>query len=321
MDEKSVTVDIGGSQLSDLNKPRKTIKRQVKQNQKENSHSYKKLKQDLIKKLAKYRSDVQNFNQEPPKQESSFGDTLQTLNTLENKYEQKNSNTNNTPSRTKILDTDYDTMVQHVKNEPVYGCLKSGKKKTLKQLKNDDKQNFVSFVPYNSSVHIDTIDSRLKNRQQQFLLLKNKRKQELNTNTNVIINDNSITNTNSEITSKIQNENTTDQSLVKHEPKESIQPKRTKKVKRIKKTCRIGKYDGKVVVLLPNQKTRKKIEKDVCNIDSLSLYKVKEYLRSKHLISVGCTAPESILRETMKNSLLSGDIEKDKASLKVSDLL
>lgn len=292
MAEKSVTIE--GINITDITKKsRKTVKQKPKSNAS--------LKKQLIQRLAKYRSDLkasENSNTSDSTDESnSFDTTMHTLNLLENNY-QKSQENDSEKIKLDLVETDFDTHVNTVQKEPNYGCLKRGKKKTLKQIKNNQSQHNVMFQPTNSSVSIDQIDNRLKERQKLFLDMKEKRKEELH---------------------KEHNELSKNTPLPM--PTKGGKAKKTKKVKKIKKTCKIGKYDGKVVLLLPNKKTRKKIHDDIIQIDTIPVYKIKEYLRSKKLIKPGCTAPENVLRETMKNTILSGDIEKDKECLQISDMM
>lgn len=297
MEEKSVTIE--GLNFTDITKPtRKTTKQKPKSNTS--------LKKQLIQRLAKYRSDLKaggkSNNSESQEESNTFDTTMHTLNLLEDNY-QKSQNKNQTKSdsfRLDLVESDFDTHVKTVQKEPNYGCLKKGRKKTLKQIQNDTAHHDVMFQPTNETVSIDQIDIRLKERQKKFLDMKEKRKKELN-------------HASPELSTQ-QPQNTTT-------PSKGGEAKKTKKVKKIKKTCRIGKYDGKVVVLLPNKKTRKKIHDDIIQIDTIPVYKIKEYLRAKKMIKPGCTAPENVLRETMKNTILSGDVEKDQESIQIADIL
>lgn len=298
MAEKSVTIE--GWNFTDINKKsRKTVKQKPKSNSS--------LKKQLIQRLAKYRSDLgANSNTSEHHEESNtFDTTMNTLNLLEDNYQKskEKDHCELTPFKLNLLETDVNSNLKTDQKEPNYGCLKKGNKKTLKQIKNHQSQHNVMFKPTNASIYIDQIDNRLKERQKLFLDMKERRTKELNQESN-------------EITAH-PFQNTQEQPLENKGGK----VKKTKRVKKIKKTCKIGKYDGKVVILLPNKKTRKKIHDDIIQIDTIPVYKIKEYLRSKKLIKAGCTAPENVLRETMKNTILSGDVEKDKECIQISDML
>ena len=92
-----------------------------------------------------------------------------------------------------------------------------------------------------------------------------------------------------------------------------LKPGKTlKKMKQLKTTTKrfihLGKKNGRVGVLIKNQKTRKKILKDTNTLKKRPLSKVKDYLRKHNLIKIGSTAPEHIIRGIYENSFLSGDI-------------
>lgn len=309
MAEKSVIIE--GLHFNDISKK---SRKNVKQKPKSNAS----LKKQLIQRLAKYRKDLKEGKQLDTCERTTndnpdtFDTTMHTLNMLEDNYQksQNNKRSQMEPVKLDIVETDFDTHVKKVQNEPNYGCLKKGQKKTLKQIRNSQAQHNVMFQPTNTSISIDQIDHRLKERQKMFLEMKEKRKNELNHA--------------SQEQTQLQLQLYNPKHIVNTEDIKSSsggKAKKTKKVKKIKKTCKIGKYDGKVVVLLPNKQTRKKIHDDIVQIDTIPVYKIKEYLRSKRLIKTGCTAPENILRETMKNTILSGDIEKDKECIQVTDML
>ena len=88
--------------------------------------------------------------------------------------------------------------------------------------------------------------------------------------------------------------------------------KTLKRMKQLKTTTKrfihLGKKNGKVGVLIKNQKTRKKILKDTNTLKKRPLSKIKNYLRKHNLIKIGSTAPEHIVRNIYENSFLSGDI-------------
>ena len=88
--------------------------------------------------------------------------------------------------------------------------------------------------------------------------------------------------------------------------------KTLKKMKQLKTTTKrfihLGKKNGKVGVLIKNQKTRRKILKDTNTLKKRPLSKIKKYLRKHNLIKIGSNAPEHIIRSIYENSFLSGDI-------------
>ena len=105
------------------------------------------------------------------------------------------------------------------------------------------------------------------------------------------------------------------QANMKHSIPTSTMPNRSKtlkKMKQLKTTTKrfihLGKKNGKVGVLIKNQKTRKKILKDTNTLKKRPLSKIKKYLRKHNLIKIGSNAPEHIVRSIYENSFLSGDI-------------
>jgi hypothetical protein len=176
----------------------------------------------------------------------------------------------------------------NTKPDPPYGILKHGKKplfsmynKTLKKPKFLQSSTVRPISNLNSSVHTDNFFQR----QQNLNNLKQKMSQNnLNTST---------------LNASFNSSN--------------LRPGKTfKKMKQLKTTTKrfihLGKKDGRVGVLIKNQKTRKKILKDTNTLKKRPLSKIKQYLRKHNLIKIGSTAPEHIIRSIYENSFLSGDI-------------
>lgn len=167
-----------------------------------------------------------------------------------------------------------------------YGCLKYGSKPTYKQL-NKTQRNNVSFSNDISTCKtIEQIDDVMKNRQQRLLDIQEKRQNEIKSvenKSNVI---------DSEITKQTHN-----------------------------KTVKVGKMNRSVKVLITNNKTLRKEKDEILKVDELPLPKVKEYLRSKFLIKLGSTAPEHILRDMMKDSIISGNIRNKNASTMIENTI
>lgn len=68
----------------------------------------------------------------------------------------------------------------------------------------------------------------------------------------------------------------------------------------------LGKKDGKVSVLLKNNKTRKAIQEDKKTLESATLIEVKDYLKKHFLYKPGSSAPPELLREIYKSAHLAG---------------
>jgi len=185
---------------------------------------------------------------------------------------------------------------QPLQPDPPYGILKNGKKplfsiynKTLKKpkgLTGSSNVTIPNLVVDNTnispvSVHTDQFFER----QQKLNQLK---QQMANVNNN-----NNLPNA------------TLNSSILK--PGKTL--KKMKQLKTItKRFIHLGKKNGRVGVLIKNQKTRKKILKDTHTLKKRPLSKIKHYLRKHNLIKIGSTAPEHIIRSIYENSFLSGDV-------------
>ena len=173
------------------------------------------------------------------------------------------------------------------KPDPPYGILKHGKKPLLSTYnKTLKKHNFSNPQPIlidsnhdtNSSIHTDEFFERKQKLQQ----LKQKQQGK-------------------DLSQSIKSQ--------------SVMPNRSKTMKKMKQLTtttkrfiHLGKKNGKVGVLIKNQKTRKKILKDTNTLKKRPLSKIKQYLRKHNLIKIGSTAPEHIIRSIYENSFLSGDV-------------
>ena len=165
--------------------------------------------------------------------------------------------------------------------EPVWGCLKNGKKPTYSQYKKTlKKRPVINSQPIvitepdqnNNNISINTINTSISSP-----ILERKRKLE-------------------ELKNKMNNE-----------------PVKNKKLMKRNKTIKIynlGKNKKKrsVGVLIKSGKTRKKVKIEHNILKKKALSDIKYYLRKHNLIRVGTTAPENLLRKIYENSNLSGDI-------------
>ena len=93
----------------------------------------------------------------------------------------------------------------------------------------------------------------------------------------------------------------------------STKPLIKKKVNKYKYS--LGKKDGKISVLIKNNKTRKAIQDDKKRLASATLIEVKDYLKKHFLYKPGSSAPPELLREIYRSSHLAGapvtNISKD----------
>ena len=72
----------------------------------------------------------------------------------------------------------------------------------------------------------------------------------------------------------------------------------------------LGKKKGAnhIGVLIKNRETQRKIENEVGLLKTQSLQEIKNHLREKNLIKVGCDAPVAMLRQLYEDSILTGDV-------------
>ena len=80
-----------------------------------------------------------------------------------------------------------------------------------------------------------------------------------------------------------------------------ITKKKTKKYK-------LGKHNRTVSVLIHNNKTRKNIQSEISELKKTKMSDIKNELKKKGLIKVGCIAPNNILRTMYENTILCGDV-------------
>ena len=84
--------------------------------------------------------------------------------------------------------------------------------------------------------------------------------------------------------------------------------KRKIKTRRVRRKITLGKYEGKVGVLVKNKRTRKIIKNEVYVLKKKPIIEIKEYLRKHNLMKIGSAAPDNICRWTYENAFLSGDV-------------
>jgi len=253
---------------------------------KHKSRKQKRRERKLARRLERQQSNTNNSIQSP------IPIKINTENILQKPLIQLPNNPQPQP-RAYILNnepqtsTNYiDPQPQHItvpqKPDPPYGILKHGKKplfsmynKTLKKPREDIRPSINIESNIDTPIHTDSFSDR-KQRLESL-------KQQLNP-------------------------------VIPLPPQKPIlsKGKTLKKMKHLTTTTKryihLGKKNGKVGVLIKNQKTRKKILKDTHTLKKRPLSKIKQYLRKHNLIKIGSTAPEHIIRSIYENSFLSGDI-------------
>ena len=257
-----------------------------------------------------------------------------TTNVLETNYDDLGKDSNQHSNGVKSLDgkhniTPRSSSGSHQGDKsPSYGCLKFGSKPTYRQLNKTKKNKSILFPKSNlcNVVSIGDIDDKLQSRKELLVDVRNQVQNELKQAVEKKVEDtkesshvggggggipsisnpvpNPVMNTASNIVSNL-----------------SIPSKPKKILHRVKKTRKVGKKGNKVVILIDNNKTRKKKADEIVELNNMPLSKVKAYLRSKMLIKSVCTAPEHVLREMMKNAILSGDVKNHPDSVTVDHYL
>ena len=88
--------------------------------------------------------------------------------------------------------------------------------------------------------------------------------------------------------------------------------KKIPKLNRItrRSTYKVGKIKGKnrVGILIKNRETQKNIKEEISSLKQKSIQDIKNHLRSKNLIKVGCDAPNDVLRKMYEDSILLGEV-------------
>jgi hypothetical protein len=71
----------------------------------------------------------------------------------------------------------------------------------------------------------------------------------------------------------------------------------------------LGKQNGKISVLLKNNKTIKKIRKDLDQALNQDMPKITEYLKKNNLIKVGSIAPNELKKQIYEQAILTGHVK------------
>jgi len=121
---------------------------------------------------------------------------------------------------------------------------------------------------------------------------------------------------------------------------EKIQPKLNKKIENSKKynkskyktrrhtktlkrkyVCGKLKEGNLVKVLIKDNQTRKKINKEIGTLKKQNINDVKKYLRDHGFIKVGTTAPNDVLRTMYESCILTGDVSNKNGDILVHNYL
>ena len=89
--------------------------------------------------------------------------------------------------------------------------------------------------------------------------------------------------------------------------KEPIIRRSLRKIRRTLKR-RLGKLNGKMGVLVKNAETRKNVQRETSLLKDTSMGDIRAYLKDHSLLKTGSAAPESMLRRTYEDAVLTGFI-------------
>ena len=75
------------------------------------------------------------------------------------------------------------------------------------------------------------------------------------------------------------------------------------------------KKNGKIGVLIKNNKTRRIIKDEHKILKKKDISEVKKYLKKHNLIKIGSSAPENVLRNMYESAYLSGNVTNKNAKI------
>ena len=191
---------------------------------------------------------------------------------------------------------------QSIIKPPPYGILKNGTKPTYRQWRKTLKKSPPNMKGINEKILIDTINNEQSNDQSN---------EQSNGQSNGQSNDQSSEIINKfDFTDRKQKLDYIKNKLRFNEPK-----KRKIKTRRMRRKITLGKYNGKVGVLVKNKKTRKIIKNEVFVLKKKPINEIKEYLRKHNLMKIGSAVPDNICRGTYESAFLSGDVYNKNADI------
>lgn len=274
------------------------------------------------RKRKKLNKDNVNHVSDPTLDQNSYHKTASVLETNYDDCGKNENDTNNLKSISNSRNVTPRSMTHQGDKSPSYGCLKYGSKPTYRQLNKTKKNKSILFPKSNMCdvANIGDIDAKLQSRKELLVDVRNQVKSELKNASEKLKPkiENEMSSVIPTITNPIPNPIVPAPiSIVDNKSILSTPPKPKKILHRVKKTRKVGKKGNKVVILIDNNKTRKKKADEIVELNNMPLSKVKAYLRNKMLIKTVCNAPEHVLREMMKNAILSGDVKNHPDSVTV----
>lgn len=79
--------------------------------------------------------------------------------------------------------------------------------------------------------------------------------------------------------------------------------------KTVTRKFKLGKYGNVVGVLIKNNETRKKVQKEQGLLKRKSIHEIKKYLIEQKLLKIGSPAPNDVIRKMYEDSILTGEVE------------
>ena len=178
-----------------------------------------------------------------------------------------------------------------------YGCLKNGKKPTFRLYNKTIKHSH----SHEHEHDVNNGDNIYAERQQKLNDLRNKHNHKV---TNLALENGEKGEKGEKHENKINNSSSSSS---------SSSNRVTKIRKRLRKTItkrfKLGKQGNVVGVLIKNNDTRKKIQKEHGLLKNKNLSDVKKYLVEQKLMKIGSTAPPNIIRKIYEDSVLTGEVE------------
>jgi hypothetical protein len=215
------------------------------------------------------------------------------------------------PSTSLSISTSTFSPIKLTDDKP-YGCLKNGKKPTFRLYNKTIKHS----NSHSHSTNTENENIVYSERQQKLNDLRNKHNHHHNHQTNKGFS--SSSNSYDTGYSGIENDEKGEKGE-KHENKidnsilSSSSNRATKIRKRLRKTItkrfKLGKQGNVVGVLIKNNDTRKKIQREHSLLKNKNLSDVKKYLVEQKLMKIGSTAPPNIIRKIYEDSVLTGEVE------------
>lgn len=298
-----------------------------------------KIKQALINRIKSYHSELLNKERienehnikkiEPPK--SEFDETVDLFNQMTKEKDKRDEKRKlrfgdnitqqsapTLPSATYLeeaktrkkrpmltFETNHNHTVKITANDHVpYGILKGGTKPTYRQfsvsskpeqiipIKTELAPNKVEVIP--NKIEVTPIKNIIKPAtNNDFINERRRRFEEFKKRFNSKIEEKAIQIDNAGITPSNYGNST----------------KGTRRVhKKIKKHRTLGKYKGKISVLIKNYESRKQVEKECVLLKQTPIGVIKDFLLKRGFIKVGSSAPDFVLRHMYESCFLSGDI-------------